>query len=101
MGNVVVIDYGSQYTRLITRRLRELNVFSIVVKADVNLQEVRSHEPSGIILSGGPESVYAEGAPGLPEGLAESEIPILAICYGMHLLARALGGVVEPSSLRE
>ena len=101
MGNVVVIDYGSQYTRLITRRLRELNVFSIIVNADVNLQEVRSHEPSGIILSGGPESVYAEGAPGLPEGLVESEIPILAICYGMHLLARALGGVVEPSSLRE
>ena len=98
MGNVVVIDYGSQYTRLITRRLRELNVFSMIVNADVTMQEVLSYEPSGIILSGGPQSVYSERAPGLPKGLAESELPILAICYGMHLLARNLGGIVEPSS---
>jgi GMP synthase (glutamine-hydrolysing) len=101
MASIVVVDYGSQYTRLITRRLRELNVFSTIVQPGVDMKELRSQRPSGVILSGGPESVYEKGAPDLPVGLLDSKLPILAICYGMHLLARALGGTVEPSSIRE
>ena len=101
MASVVVVDYGSQYTRLITRRLRELNVFSIIVQPEASFEELRIHEPAGVILSGGPQSVYDAGAPDLPPELIDSGLPILAICYGMHLLARSLGGQVEPSTVRE
>jgi GMP synthase (glutamine-hydrolysing) len=101
MSSIVVIDYGSQYTRLITRRLRELQVFSIIEAPDVPLDTLRAHGARGVILSGGPQSVYAPGAPGLPDGLLDSGLPVLAICYGMHLLARALGGEVAASDARE
>jgi GMP synthase (glutamine-hydrolysing) len=101
MSSIVVIDYGSQYTRLITRRLRELQVFSTIESPDVSPEVLRAHGARGVILSGGPQSVYAEGAPGLPDGLLDSGLPILAICYGMQLLARALGGDVAPSETRE
>ncbi|MDZ7801332.1 MAG: glutamine-hydrolyzing GMP synthase [Trueperaceae bacterium] len=101
MSSIVVIDYGSQYTRLITRRLRELDVYAEVVSADAALSEILAHDPAGIVLSGGPQSVTDAGASGLPPGLVERGLPILAICYGMQLLARELGGEVSPSTVRE
>ncbi len=101
MASLVVIDYGSQYTRLITRRLRELKVFSVIETPDVTPQRLRDLDARGVVLSGGPQSVYGERAPQLPDGLLLAGLPILAICYGMQLLARALGGEVEPSSVRE
>jgi GMP synthase (glutamine-hydrolysing) len=101
MSSIVVIDYGSQYTRLITRRLRELQVFSIIEPPSVSVDTLRRHDARGVILSGGPQSVYAPGAPQLPPGLLDTELPVLAICYGMQLLARELGGEVAPSDVRE
>ena len=94
MSSIVVIDYGSQYTRLITRRLRELNVYSVIAQPTVTAAELDELEPVGFILSGGPQSVTAPGAPGLPPSLLERGLPVLAICYGMQLLARDLGGTV-------
>jgi GMP synthase (glutamine-hydrolysing) len=101
MSSIVVIDYGSQYTRLIARRLRELQVYSVIETPAVEVAQLRALGAAGVVLSGGPQSVYAEAAPQLPAGLLESGIPILAICYGMQLLARALGGEVSPSPVRE
>ncbi len=101
MPSVVVIDYGSQYTRLITRRLRELHVYSVIEPPTVSLERLREHDARAVVLSGGPQSVYADGAPSLPDGLLASGVPVLAICYGMQLVARALGGEVAPSSVRE
>jgi GMP synthase (glutamine-hydrolysing) len=101
MASLVVIDYGSQYTRLITRRLRELQVFSVIETPEVTPQRLRELDARGVVLSGGPQSVYGERAPQLPEGLLSAGLPILAICYGMQLLARALGGEVERSPVRE
>ncbi len=101
MPSVVVVDYGSQYTRLITRRLRELHVYSVIETPAVTPARLRSHDARAVVLSGGPQSVYADGAPGLPAGLLDTGLPVLAICYGMQLLARELGGAVAPSSVRE
>ncbi len=101
MPSVVVVDYGSQYTRLITRRLRELHVYSVIETPAVTPERLRALEARAVVLSGGPGSVYAAGAPGLPVGLLEFGVPVLAICYGMQLLARELGGSVAPSSVRE
>jgi len=101
MSSIVVVDYGSQYTRLITRRLRELNVFSVIVPHTADLATIRGHEPMSVILSGGPQSVTDPGAPGLPAGLLDADLPILAICYGMQLVARDLGGEVHASPVRE
>jgi GMP synthase (glutamine-hydrolysing) len=101
LASIVVLDYGSQYTRLITRRLRELNAYSVILPGTSDLAQIAAQEPKGIILSGGPQSVYAAGAPRLPKGLLEFGWPILAICYGMQLIAQAAGGTVRPSPLRE
>lgn len=101
MSSVVVIDYGSQTTRLITRRLRELQVFSVIETPAVSIARLRELGASGVVLSGGPQSVYAKDAPQLPDGLLDAGIPVLAICYGMQLLARALGGEVAASPIRE
>src|SRR5690606_28063402 len=101
MASIVVIDYGSQYTRLITRRLRELNVFSVIAPATVSAAELDEFEPVAFILSGGPQSVTTPGAPGLPESLLERGLPVLAICYGMQLLARELGGSVASTGAGE
>ena len=101
MPSIVVVDFGSQYTRLITRRLRELNVFSVIVPHTADLAAIRGFDPAGVILSGGPQSVTEPGAPGLPDGLLDAGLPVLAICYGMQLVARELGGRVQASPVRE
>jgi GMP synthase (glutamine-hydrolysing) len=101
MASIVVIDYGSQYTRLITRRLRELNVYSVIVPPSVTPAELDRLEPVAFILSGGPQSVLAPGAPGLPDTLLARQRPVLAICYGMQLLARDLGGAVASDGAGE
>ena len=95
------MDYGSQYTQLIARRSRELGVYSIILPFNSTLDEIKSHNPKGIVLSGGPNSVFDEGAPGLPEGILEQNIPVLGICYGMQLIAQKFGGEVEESKTRE
>jgi len=98
---IVVIDFGSQYSHLIARRVRECNVYSELVPFDITVEELRRLCPKGLILSGGPASVYDPGAPHLrPEILSEGW-PILGICYGMQLLAQQLGGKVAPATHRE
>jgi GMP synthase (glutamine-hydrolysing) len=99
--SVVVVDFGSQYSQLITRRVRELNVYSQLVPADAPWEAVQRLNPRAIILSGGPSSVYDPGAPGLPPWVVGSGLPVLAICYGLQLLAHELGGRVEPAAVRE
>ncbi len=98
---VVVLDFGSQYSRLIARRVRECRVYCEVLPWDVPASVLRALHPRGIILSGGPSSVYEPGAPALPDVVLELGVPVLGICYGMQLLAHALGGRVEPSTHRE
>jgi GMP synthase (glutamine-hydrolysing) len=98
---VVVLDYGGQYSQLIARRVRECGVFSELVPHHVPLQEIAARKPHGIILSGGPASVYAPGAPRLERGLLELGVPVLGICYGMQLLVHELGGRVEQAEVGE
>lgn len=98
---IVVLDFGSQYTQLIGRRIREQGVYSHVLPWKTSADKVASLHPAGIVLSGGPETVAAESAPTLSEGLIELGVPILGICYGMQLLAEHFGGRVEPSQQRE
>jgi GMP synthase (glutamine-hydrolysing) len=99
--NIVVLDYGGQYSQLIARRVRELGVFSELLPHHVALEEVERRKPRGLILSGGPASVYAEGAPKLDKRLFELGIPVLGICYGMQLVALELGGRVEGAEVGE
>src|SRR5919198_4227548 len=98
---VVVLDYGGQYSQLIARRVRELGVFSELLPHHVGVEEVRRRAPKGLILSGGPASVYADGAPRLDPELLDLGIPVLGICYGMQLVALTLGGRVEGASVGE
>ena len=98
---VVVLDYGGQYSQLIARRVRECGVFSELLPHHVGPAEVARRRPKGVILSGGPASVYADGAPPLDPELLELGIPVLGICYGMQLLARELGGRVEGAEVGE
>ncbi|MFH1151448.1 MAG: glutamine-hydrolyzing GMP synthase [Actinomycetota bacterium] len=98
---VLVVDYGAQYAQLIARRVRECKVYSEIVPHDIPLAELEARNPKGLILSGGPSSCYEEGAPGCDPGLFELGIPVLGICYGMHLMARTLGGTVERTVVRE
>src|SRR3954464_5549605 len=101
VDEVVVLDYGGQYSQLIARRVRECGGFSELLPHHVGAEEVRRRKPKGLILSGGPASVYAEGAPALDRELLELGIPVLGICYGMQLLAVALGGKVESAEVGE
>ena len=98
---IVVLDYGSQYSMLITRRIREAGVYSELVPWDTPPEKLSHLKVRGFILSGGPASVYDEGAPTLPAYVVGSRLPVLGICYGMQLLAQALGGRVAPASRRE
>ena len=98
---IVVIDFGSQYTHLIARRIRELRVYSEIVSATAGAQAVSHLNVRGIILSGGPASVYDESAPIIAPWVMESGLPVLGICYGMQALVHQLGGKVVPGDLRE
>ena len=98
---VVVLDFGGQYSQLIARRVRECGVFSELLPHHVGLEEVVRRRPKGVILSGGPASVYEEGAPALDRRLLELGVPVLGICYGMQLLALALGGRIEGAEAGE
>jgi GMP synthase (glutamine-hydrolysing) len=99
MDRVAVVDYGSQYTQLIARRIREAGVYSEIFPPTAPLERLLAHP--AIVLSGGPASVYDEGAPLPPRAIFEAGIPVLGICYGMQAMARLLGGRVEPSAHRE
>jgi GMP synthase (glutamine-hydrolysing) len=101
VDEVVVLDYGGQYSQLIARRVRECGVFSELLPHHVGAEEVAQRRPKGLILSGGPASVYADGAPKLDPQLLELGIPVLGICYGMQLLALKLGGRVEGAEVGE
>lgn len=98
---IVILDYGSQYSQLIARRVRAANVFCLLVSWRATESEVMALQPKGFILSGGPNSVYELGSPTLPDYVLASGRPILGICYGMQLLAHRLGGMVAGSSRRE
>ncbi len=100
-GGLVILDYGSQYTQLIARRVREQGVYAAIVPYTASAAEGLALHPAGIILSGGPESVYAPDAPRLPGWVLESGLPVLGICYGLQLLAQAFGGRVAPAAERE
>jgi GMP synthase (glutamine-hydrolysing) len=100
-GGVVVLDFGSQYTQLIARRVREAHVYCEILPHDADYERVAQLRPKGVILSGGPNSVYESGAPQLPEWVLASGLPVLGICYGMHALARALGGEVTRATKAE
>ena len=101
LGGVVVLDFGGQYTQLIARRVREQQVFSAILPCTTSLDEIRKLEPAGIILSGGPSSVYDKDAPKCDPAVLAMGIPVLGICYGMQWVARNLGGKVEPVERRE
>jgi GMP synthase (glutamine-hydrolysing) len=101
VDEVVVLDYGGQYSQLIARRVRECGVFSELLPHHVGAEEVAKRRPKGLILSGGPASVYADGAPRLDKDLLDLGIPVLGICYGMQLLALSLGGKVESAEVGE
>ena len=101
MEEVLVLDFGGQYSQLIARRVRECGVFSELLPHDIPLEEIRRRHPRGLILSGGPASVYAEGAPRLRMELLELGVPVLGICYGMQAMALELGGSVEGAAVGE
>ncbi|MRR52499.1 MAG: glutamine-hydrolyzing GMP synthase, partial [Rhodocyclaceae bacterium] len=98
---IAILDFGSQYTQLIARRVRELQVYSEIFPWDAPAETVQAFGACGYILSGGPNSVYDPGAPSLPDYVIDSGLPVLGICYGMQLLTHRLGGKVAPSAERE
>ncbi len=98
---IVILDFGSQYTQVIARRVRECNVYSVILRYDTPASEIAAMNPSGVILSGGPASVYAKNAPLPDRAVFDLGVPILGICYGLQLLAQYLGGKVEPGQKRE
>jgi len=102
---IVILDFGGQYTHLIARRIREFSVYSEILSHDVSLDRLRTLEPKGIILSGGPSSVFDESAPKISDDFFEycttSEIPVLGICYGLQLIALEFGNKVVSSPDRE
>jgi GMP synthase (glutamine-hydrolysing) len=99
--SIVVLDFGAQYSQLIARRIREQNVFSVVLPCNATLDEIRSYSPRGIILSGGPSSVYDQDAPLADAGIFQLGLPMLGICYGLQYMVHALGGKVSPAAKRE
>jgi GMP synthase (glutamine-hydrolysing) len=98
---IVILDFGSQYTQVIARRVRECNVYSQILRYDTPAREIAALKPSGLILSGGPSSVYAKDAPLPDRRISSSAFPVLGICYGVQLFAHFLGGKVEKGLKRE
>ena len=101
MQAVIILDFGSQYSHLIARRIRECNVYCEVLPHNASWSDVAHLSPMGIILSGGPASVYEPDAPMAPAWVYEIQVPILGICYGLQVLAHQLGGRVAPGTTRE
>jgi GMP synthase (glutamine-hydrolysing) len=101
MDTVLILDFGSQYTKLIAKTVRELGVYAEIVSPEISPEEIRRYAPKGLILSGGPASVYTPEAPHIDRRIYELKIPILGICYGMHLIAHDLGGRVLRGERRE
>jgi len=100
-GGIVVLDFGGQYTQLIARRIREQQVFSAILPCDAPIAEIENLQPAGLVLSGGPSSVYDAGAPRCDPQVLRLGVPLLGICYGMQWLAKELGGNVEKAERRE
>src|SRR5512143_1004981 len=98
---VLVLDFGGQYSQLIARRIRECGVFAELMPATTSAETIRGRRAKGLVLSGGPASVYEPGAPAFPEELLELEVPMLGICYGMQAMVQALGGKVEGAEAGE
>ena len=98
---VLILDFGSQTTQLIARRVREAKVYCEIHPCTLSFEEVQAKAPRAIILSGGPASVYEEGAPSIDKRIFELGVPILGICYGMQLVAHMLGGKVDRADKRE
>ncbi len=101
LGGIVVLDFGGQYTQLIARRIREQRVFSAILPCTSRVEEILAYQPAGIVLSGGPSSVYDADAPKGDPGVLSTGVPVLGICYGMHWITKVLGGTVEPAGRRE
>ncbi|MEM9865875.1 MAG: glutamine-hydrolyzing GMP synthase, partial [Myxococcota bacterium] len=101
MRPVLILDFGSQYTRLIARRVREQNVFCEIHPCTADLGAMKALDPVAVILSGGPASVFADGAPSIDKAVFEWGVPVLGICYGMQLMSHLLGGRVEAAGERE
>src|SRR5678815_3537439 len=98
---ILILDFGGQYTQLIGRRIREANVYTEIVPFNTPLEKLKAIQPKGLILSGGPASVYEKDAPLSDPAIFNLGVPVLGICYGMQLIGKELGGRVEPSSQRE
>ena len=98
---VLVVDFGAQYAQLIARRIREAGVYSEIVPSDVPAEEIVARKPAAIVLSGGPSSVYAPGAPQIDPTLFEAGVPAFGICYGFQAMAQSLGGTVAHTGDRE
>ena len=98
---IAIFDYGSQYTQLIARRIREMEVYSEIIRCDTTAEALRANLPAGIILSGGPCSVFEEGAPTVDPAVFDLGVPVLGVCYGMQLMSLKLGGKVSPGIERE
>ena len=104
MGNItmiIVIDFGSQFNQLIARRVRENSVYCQVEPASISIDRIKQINPKGIILSGGPSSIYEENSPSIDKALFDLGIPVLGICYGMHYMVHTLGGVIQRADRRE
>lgn len=101
MDKVIILDFGSQYTQLIARKIRELGVYSEIFPFDLSLSRIKQENPAAIVLSGGPQSVYQKRAPFLSSQIFKMGLPILGICYGLQLMTHLLGGKVHPSQKRE
>jgi GMP synthase (glutamine-hydrolysing) len=100
-SSIVILDFGSQYTQLIARRIREQNVYSVVLPCTAPLEEIQAYKPMGIILSGGPSSVYDADAPPSDPRVLALGLPVLGICYGLHFIVHHLGGKIRPADKRE
>ncbi len=101
METILVIDFGGQYNQLIARRVREHNVYCEVLAYTRTIEEIKAKNPKGIIFTGGPNSVYAEGAPRVDKEIFELGVPVLGICYGAQLMSELLGGTVTSADTRE
>ena len=100
-SGIVILDFGAQYSQLIARRVREHHVHSILVPYNTPLEELRKLQPAGLILSGGPSSVFEDGAPHSDPAVLQMGLPVLGICYGLQLISHQLGGKVRPAPNRE